>query len=248
MENQSLKKTVLKSGLLICLSTGLILSPGASLWAKVQNNTIATESVSAKSTPVILADHKKTALAATGQVSKTTSGEENKVAGQPTVGQSDPKGYLVQDENEDEGFSTLEIVGMSAGAAAVVIGAAALIGSSGGSSSSTSSTANTTTYPAVSDITGSWRGVGTAPSYGYSYDGTYTFSSGGGHVYDIIVNTGTLEHKTGHGTWALTANSYTLTVRNDTGSVYVGNFAADNFKSINLQTSGGIWQLSLTKK
>jgi hypothetical protein len=146
-------------------------------------------------------------------------------------------------ENESpEGMSNATKVGIGIGVAAIV-GIALAAGGGGGGSDS-----KTIAFPTSANVVGSWSAVGTRSDGRESYTGTYTFSEGGRHTYDLYVNyVDTSENKVGNGRWELPAETFTLRVSNDTGSVYSGEFTNEFFNRISLTTTDGRWHLELTK-
>lgn len=147
-------------------------------------------------------------------------------------GQTDPG---PTDKQEEAGLSTWTKVGLGVGAAVAVGVAFAL----GGSSSDSPS------FPSQENLVGTWRAQATRTDGSDSYTGVYTLFSGGAHTYDIYVASD--GRKRGNGNWYQPPETYSLILRNDTGSLYQGEFSGDNFSTITLLTNDGRWRLTLTK-
>lgn len=236
----------IKSFCVALLINCLIMLPASPVMAVANNENAADTGVATKSEPVILTDHKKAVVQETGAAEqsapKASAQNTPAQAGKPTANSAGnvtaQKGKVVGTvDKEDDGLSTLQWVGIGAGVAVVAVGIAALASSSSDSGPK---------YPSETDIVGAWRGQGTCLVDTRTYDGTYTFYSGGTHIYDIYLSSG--EHHTGRGTWSLPADSNSFTVNNDTGSVYKGDFQNEVFTSVTLYTTNGRWKVTLTKK
>ena len=144
-------------------------------------------------------------------------------------------------EKSEEGLSTAAKVGIGVGIAAVVVGGAALLaGGVGGSEESKPR------YPTAAELIGVWNAQGTSIEYHETYAGIFNFYEVGNHVYDIYMNDGT--HKQGRGSWSITEGTNTLTIRNDTGSIYRGDFQSENYKTITLGHLVLPWVLVLSRK
>lgn len=153
--------------------------------------------------------------------------------------QAEDKKVVVEDqktaeENNDEGMSTGMIVGLSVAGAAAVVGIVALAGSGSDSSSK---------IPTQETVLGPWHADAIGNVQGKGYTGTYTLYAGGGHSYNIVDTIDNSDRKSGSGRWEL--NEANITLRNDTGSVYVGTFSDGNTAVLN--TTNGWWTLTLTR-
>ena len=147
-------------------------------------------------------------------------------------------------EKSEEGLSTAAKVGIGVGIAAVVVGGAALLaGGSGGSDGGSSSGPR---YPTAAELVGVWYAQGTSIEYRQTYAGIFNFYEIGNHVYDIYSNDGT--HKQGRGSWSVTEGTNTLTIKNDTGSIYRGDFQSENYKTITLRHLLLPWVLVLNRQ
>lgn len=105
-----------------------------------------------------------------------------------------------------------------------------LEGGSGGGEEST---------PAVSDepppatkYVSAWNAAASSVS-GRTYTGVYQLYNGGSHGFTLVISDG--ERKVGGGRWEVTG--YRLTLYNDTGSVYSGEFSPGNITSVTLYTA-----------
>ncbi len=136
---------------------------------------------------------------------------------------------------KQEGMSTLTKVGIGVGAVAVV-GVALALG--GGSSD------DGPKYATPEGMVGPWSAQATSVDR-RTYTGVYTFYLGGSHTYDITISDG--EVKRGRGNWRLDSLTGALSIQNDTGTVYRGNFAERDFSAIILNSNDGRWQLILSK-
>lgn len=139
------------------------------------------------------------------------------------------------ESTEDEGMSTTTKVVIGVGAA-VAIGAALALGGGGGGSSSP----DPILPPTVEQLLGDWGASATSNEH-TSYTGTYTLYVDGTHSYDLQFSEG--YRKVGRGRWKI--DGYRLTLYNDTGSIYSGEFTPGNIVTITLSTNGG-WTLHLT--
>lgn len=153
--------------------------------------------------------------------------------------------------SEESGLSNKTMMGI--GGAAVLLGviAAGSGGSSSGSDSSssskstgTSSSGNSTSSanaapPKASQMVGVWQANAHSVE-GLHYVGTYTLFSNGVHQYSIVGETG--KHKSGSGRWDL--RGYRLSLHNDSGTTYSGEFKNGNYSSLSLGTTVG-WVLNL---
>ncbi len=157
-------------------------------------------------------------------------------------------------QDQDPGLSNKTLLGI--GGAAVLLGVVAASSGGGGSSSSIDSTsgdksagssdssakpATTTPPPKASQMVGVWHANAHSVE-GKHYVGTYTLFSNGRHQYSIIGETGI--HKSGVGRWDL--RGYRLSLHNDSGTTYSGEFKKGNYRSLTLGTNVG-WVLSLHK-
>ncbi len=224
---------ILKSYLACWLVICLAMLPCSQALASQPSTSELSGTGVAKNDETGLTDEKKEVISeASGsvEVSSDTQTDSRQSTAQET---GEPAAV---DEN-DEGLSTLQWVGIGAGAAALAIGIAAVAKSSSDSGPS---------YPAEEDIVGSWRGQGTSLADSRTYDGTYTFYAGGRHTYNLLLSDGDVHR--GNGTWFLTAKSYAFELHNATGTAYRGNFTAENFASVTLTTADGRWQVTLTKR
>ena len=229
---------------------GLPLNSGVGFAAEQAVVPTATKKVETEKV-VILSDHKK-AVAATSDgataekvtvatAEKPTEHVQQKVEGEkkasdPSLNQHAKNG---NEEKTEEGFSTAAKIGIGVGVVAVIGGAAlALGGSSGGDSGPK--------YPTAAELVGKWDGRGTAHAGDRRYLGVYDFYAVGVHTYSIVGNDGV--HKEGRGTWSIAEGTNTLTIRNDSGSVYVGDFQGEIFTTISMTASNTGWDLVLTKK
>lgn len=143
------------------------------------------------------------------------------------------------DEKSAEGLSTAAKIGIGVGVVAVIGGAA--LAFSGGSDGDSGPK-----YPTADELVGKWDGRGTAHDGVRRYLGVYDLRTGGVHTYSIVSNDGV--HKEGQGTWSIAEGTNTLTIRNGTSSVYVGDFQGENFTTISMTASNTGWDLVLTKK
>lgn len=140
-----------------------------------------------------------------------------------------------EESADEEGMSTLTKVGIGVGVVAAV---GLVVGLASGSSDSSPS------YPTNEGLLGAWHSEGLCLIDGRTYTGTYNFYAVGRHTYDI---TGEDGRKTGNGVWTLTEGPYSLRMENESGSIYVGEFAAGNYNSITMTTTDGRWQVTLTR-
>lgn len=138
-------------------------------------------------------------------------------------------------EGDTEGLSTWAKVGIGLGVALV---AGVAIAAGGGS--------DDPSFPTQESMVGTWNAQAIRTDGSDSYTGSYTLYNGGVHTYDIFVASDG-ERKRGNGNWSQPTETYSLSLRNDTGSLYQGEFASDNFSNITLITSDGRWKLTLTK-
>ncbi|MCP3890687.1 MAG: hypothetical protein GY702_17725 [Desulfobulbaceae bacterium] len=138
---------------------------------------------------------------------------------------------------KSESMSTWTKVGIGAGVVAVV-GIALAAGGGGGGDDGPS-------FPTNASMVGIWSAQGTQRVGSKTYTGTYTLYDGGASRYDISLSDG--EYLAGSGRWVQPAETLTLQIANDTGSVYVGEFVAGSFSTITMVTTNGDWQLVLTK-
>lgn len=166
------------------------------------------------------------------------SNEEQVVEGQQVPDEEKTGQDAVADDSrvpgeETTGLSTWSKVGIGAGVALV---AAVALGGGGGSDGSSS---------VREELIGAWSARAVRTDGSDSYTGTYTLDRNGTHTYDIYV--GKSGHKTGNGNWTQPAETLTLILNNDTGSVYQGDFPNEEFNTITLMTSDGRWRLNLTK-
>lgn len=135
-----------------------------------------------------------------------------------------------------ESWSTTTKVGIAVGAAAVV---GIAIAAGGGSSSSGDSAS---TEPPTSDqLVGAWTASASSVE-SHSYTGTYQLYANSAESYDLLMNSG--YRKTGGGRWVI--DGYRLSLYNDTGTVYSGEFTPGNYNEITLGTTVG-WTLHLTR-
>lgn len=182
---------------------------------------------------VILVDQKKNAVdkqEASMAKAKDTKGAAGAAA------QEDAQQPADTDSGEKEGMSLVKKVAIGAGvAAAVGVSYALLSGSSD----------DGPRLPTPEEMVGQWRGQGTSQVDRRTYSGVYTLYAGGSHIYDVYVSDG--ERHRGRGTWTLSEGTNTLVIKNDTGSVYVGDFLDENFTTISMRTTDGRWALVLTK-
>ena len=139
------------------------------------------------------------------------------------------------EDTEDEGMSTTTKIVIGAGTA-VIIGAALALGGGGGSSSP-----DPILPPTVEQLVGSWSASASSVEH-LSYTGTYTLYADATHSYDLHFNNGS--RKVGRGRWDI--NGYRLSLHNDTGTTYSGEFAAGNIVTVRLYTTVG-WTLDLIK-
>lgn len=140
---------------------------------------------------------------------------------------------------EKHGAQNLSIrskIGIGVGIAAIAVGIAVALGDN---------RSDGTSYPAQEDLVEVWSAQGVRTDRSDSYTGTYTLNSGGAHKYDISVASG--GRKTGNGSWYHAPESYRLRLKNDTGSLYHGYFASEDFTTITLITDDGRWKLTLEK-
>ncbi len=142
-----------------------------------------------------------------------------------------------ESESSEEGMSTTTKVAIGVGAA-VIVGAALALGGGGGGGSNSS---DALLPPTVNRLTATWSASASSLEQ-TSYTGTYTLYSDATHSYDLQLSDGS--RLTGRGRWEI--NAYQLTLHNNTGSNYVGEFAPGNYRTIRLTTNGG-WTLDLTK-
>lgn len=141
-------------------------------------------------------------------------------------------------ETQTSGMSTTTKVVIGVGAVALVGLAMAAGGSSGGGTPDP-------VYPTSEILTGVWNSQGTRLDGGSSYSGVYTLNNYDTHSYDLTGNTG--KRITGNGTWYLEPESYSLTINNDTGSTYKGDFVNEDYSTITLTTTDGRWRVVLTR-
>ena len=161
--------------------------------------------------------------------------------------------------SEESGLSNKTLLGI--GGAAVLLGVVAGSSGGGGSSSSidstsdsssknsagagdsgSSSTSTAVAPPTASQMVGVWHANAHSVE-GLHYVGTYTLFSNGRHQYSIIGETG--KHKSGVGRWDL--RGYRLSLHNDSGTTYSGEFKRNgHYTSLTLGTSVG-WVLNLHK-
>ncbi len=180
---------------------------------------------------VVLSDQKKMV-----EVEEEGADVSSSVAQEATENSAD-KEAGDPETTKSEGMSTWTKVGIGAGVVAVV-GIALAAGGGGGGDDGPS-------FPTNASMVGVWSAEGTRRDGSNSYTGTYTLYDGGASRYDLNLLDGA--HLAGSGRWVQPAETLTLQIANDTGSVYVGEFAAGNFSTITLVTTNGNWQVVLTK-
>ena len=101
-------------------------------------------------------------------------------------------------------------------------------------------------HPAMHELVGRWKSIGTCLKDPRTYGGIYDFYAVGNHRYDIILSDGV--EKEGGGVWRLRQGTSILQVENDSGSVYVGIFRNDDFSTISLTTTNNEWRMVLQKE
>ncbi len=139
---------------------------------------------------------------------------------------------------KSESMSTWTKVGIGAGVVAVV-GIALAAGGGGGDGDSGPS------YPTNESMVGVWSAQGTQRVGSLTYTGSFTLYNGGASTYNLSLSDG--DYLAGGGRWVQPAETLTLQIANDTGSVYKGEFVAGNFGTITMVTTNGDWQVVLTK-
>lgn len=229
---------------------GLPLNSGVVLAAEPAVVPTTTKKVETEKV-VVLNDHKKAVPAtsegatpekvAVASTEKPADHAQQKPAGEKKTSDTTLKQPVKteSDEKSEEGFSTAAKIGIGVGVVAVIGGAAlALSGGSGGDSGPQ--------YPTAAELVGKWDGRGTAHDGERRYLGVYDLYAVGVHSYSIVGNDGV--HKEGRGTWSIAEGTNTLTIRNDSGSIYVGDFQGEIFTTISLTTTNDRWDLVLTKK
>jgi hypothetical protein len=162
-----------------------------------------------------------------------TSGEEN------TGKKEDEQGKVAGEQSQ--GLSTGAKIGIGVGVVALV--GLALVAGGGGSSGSSAPPAPT--YPTTDMLLGVWNAQGTRLDGGSSYTGIYTLYNFDVHTYAIAGQD--YERRTGGGRWSLALDSYSLTISNDTGSTYKGDFINEDYSTITLTTTDGRWRVVLTR-
>jgi hypothetical protein len=150
---------------------------------------------------------------------------------------------------ESKGMSTPMLIGIGVGVAALAGGAIALGSGGGGSDDGGGSATAAPAAPVVSQtpptsdmVVSAWNAAASQQGSGLTYTGVYQLFQGGAVGYDILISDG--EHLVGGGNWTL--NGYTLTIRTDHGSRYVGNFQPGNITSVYLNANTG-WSLHLAR-
>ncbi len=150
------------------------------------------------------------------------------------------------DEVESEGLSTPMMIGIGVGVAALAGGAIALGSGSGGGdddgNTATPAPAAPQAPPTSDMLVSAWNATANQPGSGLTYTGVYQLFQGGGLAYDIFISDG--EHLVGGGNWTL--NGYTLTIRTDHGSRYIGTLQPGNVTSVSLNANTG-WNLNLSR-
>jgi hypothetical protein len=189
--------------------------------------------------PVVLeAEGKKEAVVesdVTEPEAPVLSDQKKAMAADTTVESTETTTSRKPRTTKQEGMSTLTKVGIGVGVAAVV-GVALALG--GGSSD------DGPKYATLEGMVGPWSAQAKSVD-GRTYTGVYTFYLGGSHTYDITISDG--EVKRGRGNWRLDSLTGALSVENDTGTVYSGNFLEQNFSIIILSSNDGRWRLTLSK-
>jgi hypothetical protein len=101
-------------------------------------------------------------------------------------------------------------------------------------------------FPSTEDLVGRWDAIGTRKDGNASYTGIYTLTAKDGlSTYDIVGRDGST--KSGNGTWEHPQETLALVIRNDTGSIYKGEFAQKDFTTVSMITTDGRWHLVLKK-
>jgi len=178
---------------------------------------------------VVLSDEKKTVEEAGADVNSSVAQEATENSADKEAGDAET--------TKSEGMSTWMKVGIGAGVVAIA-GIALAAGGGGGGDDGPS-------FPTNASMVGIWSAQGTQRGGSKTYTGTYTLYDGGASRYDISLSDG--EYLAGSGRWVQPAETLTLQIANDTGSVYVGEFVAGSFSTITMVTTNGDWQLVLTK-
>ncbi|MBU1567580.1 MAG: hypothetical protein KJ630_18385 [Proteobacteria bacterium] len=201
-----------------------------------------------KGKPAQLNDHKK--VAATNPQDDTASGENEGIKGGEKLTPEHKNSTIAKNsdkltnknppEETEEGMPTLTKVGIGIGAAAVVGGVLLLAGGGvdGGKSGPR--------YPTAAELVGPWSAQAKNDEYHLTYFGVYNLYAIGFHTYDIYGSGG--DHKQGTGTWSIGEKTNTLTLNNDSGSTYVGDFQNENFTTISMNHTVLKWELVLTKQ
>jgi hypothetical protein len=229
----------------------LPLSSGVGFAAESAVVPTATKKVETENV-VILNDHKKavptTSPGVTSENGKeasagtsTANAQQKPVVEKKTGDASHTQAAQADNDGKsEEGLSTATKVGIGVGVAVVIGGAAlALGGSSSGGDSGPK-------YPTAAELVGKWDGRGTSHDGVRRYLGVYDLRAGGVHTYSIVLNDGV--HHEGQGTWSIAEGTNTLTIRNGTSSVYIGDFKDENFTTISMTAHNTGWDLVLTKK
>ncbi|KJS03605.1 MAG: hypothetical protein VR65_01265 [Desulfobulbaceae bacterium BRH_c16a] len=194
---------------------------------------------------VVLNDHKKTAVSQNKKSVAANSSEVEEI--HPVIKERKKNGNVADRkktvpagsaEVAEEGWSTMTKVGIGVGAAAVVGVALAFAGGSGDSGPK---------LPTPEILVGKWNAQSRSLTDRRTYSGVYDLYTVGSHTYDIFV-TGDNEHKRGRGTWILAEGTNTLQLKNDTGSIYIGEFLNEDFTTITIRTTDGRWETVLTKQ
>lgn len=223
---QSMSKMVL----LFFVVVSITVSPVNSIAVAAQSSSEAEAGV------VVLDEQKKEAI---GQ---NVEGEEQPILSEQkksnAQSQSDDLGEKVEiPQSITESISNLS-PWTKAGIGAGVILVAGIALSGGGSSGPS--------FPTEEKMVGTWNAQGVKTDGRDSYTGTYTLYNGGTHTYDIFVASFN-ERRTGNGTWYQAPETFSLVLKNDTGSLYQGDFVPGNLTTITLLTSDGRWRVTLTK-
>lgn len=149
--------------------------------------------------------------------------------------QDDPDSQVDDSASANTSMSTGTKVAIGVGAGVVAIGGIAAL--SGGSSAD-----STPVPPTEEQIAGVWQAHANSID-DRTYSGTYTLYAGGSLAYDLYISDG--RHKIDNGTWTL--NAYNLTLRNNNGSTYNGDFVQGVTNSVTLLNTAGTWKLVITR-